>query len=326
MKYKKNKIFNSIKSLIEYCALNIRSAPYKVLKKCEFNLLVPQSVAAKIEKRNWLDPILLQVLPRVEEKINKKKGFSKDPVGDRKSLILQGILQKYPGRALLLTTNRCFIHCRYCFRRYQSTPSLPIDGSLDDKVIEYLKQREDIKEIILSGGDPFTLSNNRLKKLLQAICDISHIKAIRIHTRAPVVFPSRVNSGLLKILSSVNKTQQLIVVLHINHSAEIDKEVEFSTKKLRDIGAILLNQAVLLKDINDSVDIQRNLSESLLSIGVLPYYLHQLDRAEGTAHFEVAQSKGKKIIKELRKEIAGYAVPRYVKEIVGRKSKEVIMM
>ncbi|MCX7725660.1 MAG: KamA family radical SAM protein [Chitinispirillaceae bacterium] len=308
-----------------YCKLDLSSAPYRVLEKFDFKVVVPETFALKIKKKDWWDPLLLQVIPREEENVKNKKGFSKDPVGDKKAIILEGLLQKYGGRALLLTSNKCFIHCRYCFRRYQPTPSLPLDGSSDEKVIKYLRQRDDIRELILSGGDPFTLSNNRLKKILLLISNIPHIKTLRIHTRAPVVFPSRINSGLLKILSTVKKKQQLIIVLHINHPAEIDKNVKQTIKKLRNTGAILLNQAVLLKDINDSVDIQQNLSESLLSIGVLPYYLHQLDKAEGTAHFEVTENMGKKIIEELKKTIAGYAVPRYVKEVIGRKSKELIV-
>jgi len=281
-----------------------------------FLLQVPIHYAQKIEKGNPLDPLLLQILPLLEE--NKQKpGFTKDPVGDLNATQEPGILQKYNARALVISTCACSLHCRFCFRKhfnYESTEALP------DRLDRWLANHPDIKEIIFSGGDPLFTSPAFFKKLNDSVLKHETVKTIRFHSRLPVTDPDRLEP-LLPILKTIPSQKNAVLVSHVNHAQELDEKSSALYKTLREAGFTLLNQSVLLRGINDTVKALVDLSNQLFSQGVLPYYLHQLDKAEGTSHFEVPDHKAIHLLENIRIELPGYLVPRLVREIANEKSK-----
>lgn len=279
-----------------------------------FPMRVPRSYAARMRKGDAHDPLLRQVLPSREEGINRID-YSEDPVGDRAALRQPGLLQKYHGRALLLATNACAINCRYCFRRHLRRNTLvPQDHHLE-RALAYIKSHPTIREIILSGGDPLCLTDAKLTVLTASLREIAHVKRLRVHTRLPVVLPERVSDGLLRWLSG--QPWQLVLVLHVNHANEIAAEVVAALARLRAARVTLLNQSVLLKGVNDSLSALAELSEALFAAGVLPYYLHLLDRVQGASHFAVPASQARLLMHELRRELPGYLVPRLVQEAAG---------
>lgn len=284
----------------------------------EFSVFVPRGFLARMEKGNPRDPLLLQVLPQSAE-LNTPEGFVTDPVGDSAALREAGLLHKYAGRVLLVTTGVCAIHCRYCFRRHFPYSEGP--RSLDDwqPAIDQIAADPTVSEVILSGGDPLTLGDSRLAELTRRLAEIPHLTRLRVHSRVPVVVPERVTDSLLAWL----RGSRLIpwMVIHANHPAEIDSSVAAALAKLIDAGVPVLNQAVLLAGINDDADTLAALCQKLIDLRVLPYYLHQLDRVRGAAHFEVSPEKGLALIEQLRERLPGYAVPRYVREEPGAKSK-----
>jgi EF-P beta-lysylation protein EpmB len=257
-------------------------------------------------------PLKKQVMFSAKENI-KIKGFSSDPVGDKNAEIESGLLQKYKGRLLVLASGECVVHCRFCFRR--NIKQKKIDG-LPQKLAKILEKDKTIKEVILSGGDPLTLNDYELRTLLNAIPKNLNI---RIHSRMPIAMPNRFSPSLWHLFKWLGS--RLIFVSHVNHPSELDRKSEKIFKRLKECKATVLNQSVLLKGVNDDVKILTELSEKLFSQGVLPYYLHQLDRAQGTAHFEVTQKKAKVIFAKLKELLPGYLVPRFVKETKGKKSK-----
>jgi EF-P beta-lysylation protein EpmB len=267
------------------------------------------------------DPLLRQVLPLAEE-LDEAPGFSADPVGDENAVIQPGLLQKYSGRVLLISSGVCAIHCRYCFRRAYPYFEGPKSLSQWDSVIERIGADPSIEEVLLSGGDPLTLVDQVLAELVNRLERIAHLRRLRIHTRLPVVIPERVNDELLEWLGNTRLAP--IVVIHINHPAEIDGAVEAAISRLFSRGILVLNQSVLLKGVNDDPAVLRDLCCRLIDLRVLPYYLHQLDRVRGAAHFEVPVSRGRELIAQLREVLPGYAVPRYVQEVPGGTSKHVL--
>lgn len=283
-----------------------------------FPLRVPRSFVERMEPGNPRDPLLLQVLPGADE-LTPADGFIQDPVGDHRAMVTPGLLHKYQGRALLLATGACGIHCRYCFRRHfpyaQANPS----RNEWNEAIHYLSANTEIKEVILSGGDPLSLTDEKLERLVNKLENIPHLKRLRIHTRLPVVVPGRVCTSLLDWLG--NTRLQVVMVIHCNHVNEIDTTVQLAMTKLKKVDCELLNQSVLLKGINDSVSELARLSEKLMDTGVLPYYLHLLDRTEGTSHFETDEEKGKKLVSALNQQLPGYLVPKLVREVPGEASK-----
>lgn len=284
----------------------------------QFPVFVPPAYLARIKPGDPSDPLLRQVLPLAEEG-KAVPGFVADPVGDSAAQRAPGLLHKYQGRVLLIATGVCAVHCRYCFRRHYPYDTAPHSDAAWDEALEIIASDESIHEVILSGGDPLMLADERLLVLIQRIEAIAHVKRLRIHTRLPIMVPSRVTESLVeKIAESRLKS---IIVLHGNHAQELDGETATAANKLRASGAVLLNQAVLLRGINDSVDAQVELSEKLIEQGVTPYYLHQLDRVSGAAHFEVSEDRGREIIAQMRERLPGYLVPRYVKEVAGESSK-----
>jgi EF-P beta-lysylation protein EpmB len=285
----------------------------------EFPLLVPRSFIRRMRSGDPNDPLLRQVLPRLDER-TPTPGFAPDPLGES-LLAHEGFIQKYPNRALLITTEACPLHCRYCFRR--EFPYRAQNASRENwRGALTRAETAAVGEIILSGGDPLSLSNARLSELLRALERMTSVERVRIHTRFPIVIPERVDDGLLRLLEG-SKLQRVIVV-HCNHPNEIDGGVRDAMRALRGTGNLLLNQSVLLRRINDAVSTLADLSEALLRCDVLPYYLHLLDPIAGAAHFEVQEARARALVEELRERAPGYLVPRLVREIPGRPGKTLV--
>ncbi|RKZ48550.1 MAG: EF-P beta-lysylation protein EpmB [Gammaproteobacteria bacterium] len=277
----------------------------------DFPLRVPAGFISKMSKNDPADPLFKQIWPSAEEEIDQT-GFSKDPLNEVKRQAAPGLLHKYHGRVLLVLTGACAIHCRYCFRRHFPYSDSNPSGENLQKAIEYLQKETSVTEVILSGGDPLSLSDERLSELVSRLAEIPHLKRLRIHTRFPVVVPERINEACLDWLSRTHL--QLAIVLHVNHANELDKSVEQAILKLRNRNISLFNQSVLLKGINDSVQALVALSEALFSYGIIPYYLHMLDPVSGTSHFEVDESSARLLMQEIQKRLPGYLVPRLVRE------------
>lgn len=287
----------------------------------EFPLRVPHSFVRRMEPGNARDPLLRQVLP-VSEEWDDTPGFQRDPLGEREIMPAPGLLHKYKGRALLTLTGACAVHCRYCFRRHFPYGDANPSGSHWDEVLAYLARHEDIGELILSGGDPLALPDARLAELARQLAVIPHVRTLRIHTRLPIVLPERIDEQLLAWLG--NHPRRTVLVVHSNHPNEIDETVNSAMCKLRRAGVILLNQSVLLKGVNDDAETLCRLSEALFEAGILPYYLHQLDRVQGGAHFEVDDSTARGLMEKLHASLPGYLVPRLVREIPGAAGKQLL--
>jgi EF-P beta-lysylation protein EpmB len=285
----------------------------------QFRLLAPHSYIARMKKGDWHDPLLRQVLP-LDDELQVVEGFNHDPVGDQHSVVADGVLHKYHGRVLLVTTGACAVHCRYCFRRhFPYSESNPVKAEWEG-ALAYIRANPDVREVILSGGDPLTLADERLAVLFRQLRDMPQITRVRFHTRLPVVLPSRIDAGFLQLLHEI--PQQTVMVIHANHAQElVADDVRQALTALRAAGVTLLNQAVLLRGVNDSVQAQVDLSESLFAHGVMPYYLHLLDRVAGAAHFEVAETEAVRLLETLRKRLPGFLVPKLVREVAGEKAK-----
>jgi EF-P beta-lysylation protein EpmB len=287
----------------------------------QFRLFAPRGFVARMRTGDPNDPLLRQVLPLADEMIDVP-GFTVDPVRDDLAERQPGLLHKYDGRVLLVTIGTCAIHCRYCFRRHFPYDEAPRSLTDWQPALDEIASDESVREVILSGGDPLTLVDATLSELIDVIANIPHVRRLRIHTRLPIVIPERVTNELIDMLQVCRLTP--IVVLHANHANELDSHVATAIGRLADVGIVLLNQAVLLAGINDSADAQAALCERLIDLRVLPYYLHQLDRVAGAAHFEVPVAEGREIIRQLRERLPGYAVPRYAAEVPGASSKTVL--
>lgn len=284
----------------------------------DFRLLATESYISRMRHGDANDPLLLQVLPQAAELI-EQPGFVSDPCEDLPAAVTPGLLHKYRGRALLVATGACAVHCRYCFRRhFPYQDENPASGDWN-AALNWLQQAEDIHEVILSGGDPLVLADRKLTELLHRLEQIPHLDTLRIHTRLPIVLPSRVNVALCRTLKA--SRLNCVVVLHANHANEIDSEVEQACAELRTAGATLLNQSVLLAAINDDEDSLVALSKRLFEVGALPYYLHQLDKVQGSAHFQVSDSKAKRLMRDIHARLPGYLLPRLVQEVPGQSGK-----
>lgn len=283
-----------------------------------FPLRVPRPFLARMRKRDPADPLLRQVLPLGEE-LAEHPGYVRDPVGDMASRAARGVLHKYQGRVLFITTGACGVHCRFCFRRHFPYNEETARSGEWQAALDYLRSDPSIEEVILSGGDPLALGDERLAGLADSLETIPHIKRLRLHTRQPVVLPSRVDEALLAWLQ--RGRLQKVVVLHINHAAEIDAAVLDACGRLRVTGITLLNQSALLRGVNDSVEALRALSEALFGAGVLPYYLNMLDPVAGAAHFDVPEAEALDLLAGLRACLPGYLVPRLVREVPGAPAK-----
>ncbi len=290
----------------------------EVLPHPRFVLNLPRRLAEKIKKNTTDDPLFLQFVP-LKKELDSSPGFVSEPVQDSSFQKTKKLLQKYQGRALILTTSACAMHCRFCFRQ-----NFPYETQTADfaQELQYLQQHTDLNEVILSGGDPLSLTDGQLAQLFAGIETIPHIKKIRFHTRFPIGIPERIDNSFLQILESSSK--QIIFIIHCNHPQEIDIDVAASLKRLQKLGIPVLNQAVLLKGVNDNEKTLLDLSETLVQNGIIPYYLHQLDLVEGAAHFAVSDERAQELIQFLQENTSGFAVPRLVREVPGQPSKSPI--
>jgi EF-P beta-lysylation protein EpmB len=287
----------------------------------QFPTFVPIEFLNRIVPGNPADPLLRQVLPVQQEDDHSDDRFVSDPVGDQAAVVAGGLLHKYSGRALMITTGACGVHCRYCFRReFPYSENRPHDWS---SALDYVRSNAGVDEVILSGGDPLTVVDARLESLVDRIAEIQHVRRLRIHSRMPVVIPQRVTDGLIDRLSESRLA--VWMVIHANHAAELDPLVLDRISAMLRSGITVLNQAVLLHGVNDNADALTELCLKLINAQVMPYYLHQLDRVRGAAHFEVPKQHGLQLVEELRKRLPGYAVPQYVIEQAGEPSKSPMM-
>lgn len=284
----------------------------------QFPLRVPRGFAAKMRRGDASDPLLRQVLP-LDDEDRPVPGFALDAVGDSAARGDIGVIHKYRGRALLIATGSCAVHCRYCFRRHFPYADETAAANRWASAIDYLRAHPDVDELILSGGDPLSLATSKLVELTTQLRELPQIRRLRIHTRLPVVLPERVDDGLLGWLDSL--PVQKVVVIHANHGNEFDARVDRSLVDLQRTRATLFNQAVLLRGVNDNVDALADLSERLFAVGVLPYYLHQLDRVAGAAHFEVSDDRARDLHQSLQARLPGYLVPKLVREVAGAPGK-----
>jgi len=285
----------------------------------DFPLKVPAGFVERMKPRDPRDPLLLQVLSRRAEEV-AVPGYGSDPVGECGAVVPQrGLIHKYRGRVLLIVSGGCAVHCRYCFRRH-----FPYEDNRNSRrqwreALRYIESDDSVEEVILSGGDPLVATDAQLQELVGQIAAIPHVQRLRVHSRVPIVIPERVTEGLLSLLTQTRL--QAVVVVHCNHANEIDGAVARSLAALRQRGVTTLNQAVLLRGVNDSVEAQVTLNEALFAAGVLPYYLHLLDPVEGAAHFDVPEDEALAIAGGVAARLPGYLVPKLVREVVGADAK-----
>jgi EF-P beta-lysylation protein EpmB len=297
---------------IEPEELNIRPL------SADFPLRVPRGFVRRMKHGDPRDPLLLQVLP-VREETGLLHGFSTDPLQEADVMPVPGLLHKYHGRALLTVTGACAVHCRYCFRRhFPYVDANPLHGQWA-QVVDYLAAHTEINELILSGGDPLSLTDKRLHRLTRQLAGIEHLHTLRIHTRMPIVLPERIDTGLLDWFAGLRL--KTVMVVHSNHPNEIDDSVTHAMQRLAQAGVTLLNQSVLLQGVNDAVETLARLSQRLFAAGILPYYLHQLDRVAGAGHFEVDDDRARALLAALRGRLPGYLVPQLVREVPGAPGK-----
>jgi EF-P beta-lysylation protein EpmB len=307
--------FKRLEPLLDFLEFDLEKRA-RCLSQPRFPLLVPKRLAAKMEKNNPDDPLFLQFVPTTHENI-LHAGYSLDPVDDQAFNKSPTLLHKYAHRVLMLTTSACAMHCRYCFR--QNFPYATEENKDFENDLALIAQDTSLYEVILSGGDPLSLSDEKLHALFLRLGQLPHVKVIRIHTRFPIGIPERITAGLLDIFKT--SRQQVIFVIHSNHASEWDDDSVAAMKKIQALGIPVLCQTVLLKGVNDHPDRLKELIFQLIRHGMMPYYLHQLDRVQGAAHFEVDEARGHAIIETLRTCVPGYGLFRYVAEIPHRPSK-----
>ena len=284
----------------------------------QFPVRVPTSFADRITAGQLDDPLLLQVVPSLQE-LEVAAGYSTDPLAEAAASPAPGVLHKYEGRALLIVTSVCPIHCRYCFRRHFPYGASSLEGEDLEKALSYVAATSSLREVILSGGDPLSLADERLAALAERLAAIPHVVRLRVHTRWPIVSPERVSASLIEWLTSTRLRP--VMVVHSNHAREIGDEVAVALRRLVDSGIPVLNQSVLLRGVNDSADRLRELSERLFECGVAPYYLNLLDPVAGAAHFEVSEAEARVLMRQVEAVLPGYLVPRLVRETPGARAK-----
>lgn len=311
--------FNSAKALLHY--LELPSSLAEPLAEQTFKTRVPRGFADRMQRGDPNDPLLLQVLAVAEELV-LSQAYSSDPLMENEVNLIPGLIHKYTHRVLLTVTGACAINCRYCFRRHFPYHMNNPGQAGWDVAMAYIQNDPNINEVILSGGDPLLTNDTHLAQLLEKVTLIPHIKTIRIHTRIPIVLPERINDALRLQLNKIKLNK--VIVLHCNHPQELDSNVKKACYHLREAGCHLLNQSVFLKGINDQVDVLSALSERLFEYGVLPYYLHVLDKVQGAAHFDSEIEEVLKVYRALQAVLPGYLVPRLTKEEPGKKHKTLL--
>ncbi len=313
--------FRDPAELLAYLDLDPALLPAAQSAAPTFGFFVPQGFAARMRKGDANDPLLRQVLPLAEELI-VTPGYSSDPVGDQAAIQLLGVLQKYAGRALVITTGACAVHCRYCFRRHYPYTEGQLSPTDLPAWQRWLAANPEVTEVILSGGDPLMLTDARLRQMSQMLAELPQITTLRLHSRVPVVLPERLDAELLRWVEAL--PQRLVLVIHANHPHELSPEVEAALAPWRLRGVTLLNQTVMLRGVNDDLATLTQLSQRLFACGVLPYYLHQLDPVQGAAHFAVPDLRAQQLVQSLAERLPGYLVPRLVREISGAKAKQAV--
>lgn len=311
---KKN--FTSVTAIADFLQLD-PSLRSRLISRPSFALNIPLRLALKMSKNTLEDPLVRQFLPLSDEN-NSSPEYLDDPLQDQTFRRTKKLLQKYEKRALVLATGACAMHCRFCFRK-----KFPYEVETKgfDREIETIQQDTTLEEIILSGGDPLSLSDQTLQQLFTALTPIAHVKRIRFHTRFPIGIPERIDNSFLSVLASSPK--QIIFVIHCNHPRELDADVLAALKKIQKLGIPVLNQAVLLRGVNDQEDILLELVNFLINSGIIPYYLHLNDLVSGSTHFDVPQARGEELIAYLQRQLSGYGVPKLVREEPGKASKTV---
>jgi EF-P beta-lysylation protein EpmB len=305
--------FSDPLALLAHAGLDPGRLPYRVDPGASgFRTLVPRAFADLIERGEPFDPLLRQVLPLAEESGAPVPGFVPDPLGERDALEARGLIRRFAGRALVVATGVCAVNCRYCFRRHFPYPELALRRGDWSALVEAVRRDDTLREVILSGGDPLMIPDAELEELLGAFAAIPHVRGLRIHTRLPVVLPDRVTQRLVTALGEL--AVPTAVVLHVNHARELSPALRVAASRLGRAASALLNQSVLLRGVNDSPEELERLSWALLDSRVLPYYLHLLDPATGTAHFRVPAAEARQIEHELRRRLPGYLVPRFVRD------------
>jgi EF-P beta-lysylation protein EpmB len=287
-----------------------------------FPLRVPLEFVKRMEPGNPDDPLLKQILP-IQDEFIQAPGFTEDPLNESEARPTPGVVHKYKDRALLIVSGACAVNCRYCFRRHFPYSDNQLSGDHWQRALAYLNEHKELREVIFSGGDPLVTSDKRFAKMVSDLEAIPHLERLRIHTRLPVVIPSRVTEQLNDTLH--RSRFDCVVVLHINHANEIDNSLRSAVTRLKQSGSTILNQAVLLKGVNDNAQEQIKLSQSLFSAGILPYYLFLFDPVAGASHFDIPIEQGKKIFAQMQGELPGYLVPRLAKEISGKTSKTLLI-
>lgn len=314
-------IITNLDELFKQLSIDITSIPPKVLAaKKQFPLRVPVSFVRRMKSGDLHDPLLAQILCD-EQEMNIVDGYSADPLDEQHNSV-PGLLHKYHNRALLITKTNCAINCRYCFRRHFPYQKNQGNKANLNNALDYITQHTELNEIILSGGDPLMAKDHELSWLISQLEAIPHIERLRIHSRLAVVIPNRITEQLCKIFKQ--SKLNIILVTHINHPNEIDEAVINAIQQLKLSNVTLLNQSVLLKNINDNADILANLSNKLFNAGILPYYLHVLDKVQGAAHFFVNDNIAQSIMRELATRVSGYLVPKLAREIAGEKNKRLL--
>lgn len=284
----------------------------------DFAIRVPQPYLDRIRPGDINDPLLQQVLPLKRES-ETIPGYLSDPLEEAGSNVQPGIIHKYKGRVLLVLTGACAINCRYCFRRHFPYAENHNNIAQWQQALDYIRADSSISEVIYSGGDPLVNNDRRLRELTHSIAGIPHVKRLRIHSRLPLVIPRRITDELLEWLTETRL--QPVMVLHTNHANELDDNVARAVGLLRERQIPLLNQSVLLRGVNDQADTLTELSEKLFELGILPYYLHTLDKVQGAAHFDTTSESARRLLGDLMQRLPGYLVPKLVSEIPGKGSK-----
>lgn len=307
--------------------LDILELPQALLEQATkaaqlFPLRVPREFIARMQRGKIDDPLLQQILPIAAE-FSEQPGFTTDPLEESEASPAPGIVHKYRDRVLLILSGACAVNCRYCFRRHFPYGDNQLSGKNWQLALGYIRSKPEVQEVIFSGGDPLVTSDLRLAKMIADLEQIKSVQRLRIHTRLPVVIPSRVTAELIQILQDSRFDK--VLVLHINHPQEIDAQLDQAAKRLKAAGITLLNQAVLLRGINDNDKIQSELSRALFKIGVLPYYLFLFDPVKGAGHFDIPILRAQQIAAKMQESLPGYLMPRLAKEIPGRASKTLFL-
>ncbi|WP_392561146.1 EF-P beta-lysylation protein EpmB [Orbus sturtevantii] len=314
-------VVTNLNDLFSYLSLDLpATSPLTLAAKKQFPLRVPKSFIDRMEKGNLADPLLRQILCD-EKEMDIVDGYNVDPLGEQNNP-LPGLLHKYHNRVLLITKTNCAINCRYCFRRHFPYSDNQGNKTNLNQALDYIRDHPELNEVILSGGDPLMAKDHELAWLINKLESIPHIERLRIHSRLVVMIPNRVTDRLCELFEQ--SRLNIILVTHINHQNEIDQSVIKAMHKLKSKNVTLFNQSVLLKGINDNADTLANLSNKLFTAGILPYYLHVLDKVQGAAHFFVDDKTAQSIMRKLATQVSGYLVPKLAREISGEKNKRLL--